>query len=520
MKYDVTKEPCIAVTMLDGSTTNLTFTDVLKNAHEIKCLGPDDLSPYDQYALYRFLSLFVQDIFRPCGYRDTLNLFKIGLFDSFTIDEYFDGCRKIGVTFDLFDEKRPFMQTPKSFFNKDASDTIGSISIGDTNIHGIRKLNPEYRYGTNDVFYNGNVYLNYGMSAHQYFACILRNLMFHIFVGGGWKSSIKGSNGAAPIGFVMSGQNLFETLILSLSGMNSKDYEKAVPIWKKDVPYVDPKEIEDKYGSLSDDGCSWLDIAIVPQMFLYGEPEDDGFVHKVSIRQLKIVETLSPTLSQIIIKSDTCIIKGDNKKGDETKSHMPNKDEPDYKSLAAINAEKYFDGSLKIIRAIKNSHSNENDTVNISFYMFATPYQGKGFYISEKIDFPNVPISFYEDENIKKAHFVIDEIDRASKELIKKLKNYIAESTTGHEYDDDKKKNKKNKDFALIRNINANFYKRARHIFISDFVPNIEIDGIEDETIRKIRSEALAFYKKVPRVCNDFIEYYKNMSLLEKSLNK
>ena len=69
------------------------------------------LSPLVEYSVYRFLVVFLMDMLRPEDTQALEELLEEGRFDPDRIRDYVALCRLEGVSFDLFDEKRPFLQT-------------------------------------------------------------------------------------------------------------------------------------------------------------------------------------------------------------------------------------------------------------------------------------------------------------------------------------------------------------------------------------------------------------------------
>lgn len=110
MHFDVLKEPWIPALTLSGKTETLGLEETLLRAHELREILCD--SPLETYAIQRFLIAFLMDAYSPETVYERRALYRQGRFDRETLLRYIDLCRDEGVTFDLFDETRPFMQVP------------------------------------------------------------------------------------------------------------------------------------------------------------------------------------------------------------------------------------------------------------------------------------------------------------------------------------------------------------------------------------------------------------------------
>ena len=64
-----------------------------------------------EYSVYRFLIVFLMDMLRPEDEEVLEELLDEGQFDWDTIQRYVRQCEQEGVSFDLFDSERPFLQT-------------------------------------------------------------------------------------------------------------------------------------------------------------------------------------------------------------------------------------------------------------------------------------------------------------------------------------------------------------------------------------------------------------------------
>ena len=227
MAYDLSREPWLPVFMKDGSHEKLNLADVFSQAPYIE--GFDGLNPMEVFSIHRFLVLFLMDAYRPESIDDIIDLLEEQAFDDSMIQDYFQLCRREGVTFDLFDAKRPFMQAPYD-------------AAYDTESHrkSVAVLDYTLPSGNNPVHFIHQFEADSVMEPGQAFIELLANLIF-------CTSGLQGPSGvygAPPVFFVPQGKNLFETLVLSMVPLSDaalkEDAEKT--IWRSTRNIV-PKEV-------------------------------------------------------------------------------------------------------------------------------------------------------------------------------------------------------------------------------------------------------------------------------------
>ena len=107
--FNVLDRGWIPVVCEDGTRKLLGIRQALAQAHTLREIS--DPSPLDEYSLYRFLGLFLMDALRPEEKEDIEDLLQDGKFDMGKIEAYITQCQSEGVSFDLFDEERPFLQS-------------------------------------------------------------------------------------------------------------------------------------------------------------------------------------------------------------------------------------------------------------------------------------------------------------------------------------------------------------------------------------------------------------------------
>lgn len=191
--YNVLTEPWIQAVRKDGTTVFLGIRDVLLQAHEL--LSLTDASPLVEFGYYRLLSAFLMDALRPESVYDIKDLLAEGRFSKEKIDRYIQLCEGEGVSFNLFDEKRPFLQAA---YNKEWDSERKPSSYLDCTIP------------------TGNNHIHFDHLTRKEplsFAAALRRLApIYLFSTAGVKGYPSSINAAPPFFAVIKGKCLFEAL--------------------------------------------------------------------------------------------------------------------------------------------------------------------------------------------------------------------------------------------------------------------------------------------------------------------
>ena len=249
IRYDVLREPWIPVTDQNGDKEFLGILDVLARAHELKEIT--DASPLVEYGLYRLLCVFLMDALRPGDTEDIEELLEDGEFDMDRIEAYVERCRESGASFDLFDEKRPFLQSPY-------------VPEWDKEKKSIGYLDQAIPAGSNHTHFehlNSDTMLSYGEAARLLPTCYL----FPLQIGSGYHLSI---NGEAPFFTLVKGENLFQTLVYTLVPTeNIDDFDSVPSFWNN-------KDIVERGKGLNK--VSWLYGMLFPVRRVKLIPEKNG----------------------------------------------------------------------------------------------------------------------------------------------------------------------------------------------------------------------------------------------------
>lgn len=149
--FNILYEPWMGVIDMNGNETQVGLRDYLVNAHLYKCSAENRQFAVLRRLQQRLAETFVMDIFGLNIDTET-SLLDTGYFDAKKIDTYIKQCKESGVSFDLFDENRPFMQTDKKTFEK-IFKSKKSVSVA--------TINPRMESGNNKVFFNNVSTKNY-----------------------------------------------------------------------------------------------------------------------------------------------------------------------------------------------------------------------------------------------------------------------------------------------------------------------------------------------------------------------
>lgn len=224
--FDVLSEGWIPVIDLTGERRKLGIWETLETANTLREIS--DISVMVEYGLYRFLSVFLMDALRPRTTGDLEDLLEDGEFPMDSIAEYVQICRREGVSFDLFDPKRPFMQTPY-------------CSKWDKQEKPVGVLDYTLPTGNNHLHYDhrepGSISMAYDQAARHLISA-------QIFCTSGAQGYPSNVNASPPYFTVVKGRNLFETLVYGLSVTDRIENLDDPPVsWRNTEPVEPKKEV-------------------------------------------------------------------------------------------------------------------------------------------------------------------------------------------------------------------------------------------------------------------------------------
>lgn len=222
--FNVLDAPWIPVVTLDGTKELLGIRKTLRRAPELKEISV--VSPLEEFSVYRFLSVFLMDALRPKRTSAIKKLLKQGCFDMEQIEEYISLCEEEGVSFDLFDEERPFMQS------------VPQEKLTAKPITNIDYFLPS---GNNHLHFNHERIEMHSVSAAQ---AVRLLLALQQFCTSGLQGP-SGVNGAPPYFGVVKGNTLFETLVYTLVPTQTIDipFDDPPVIWRSSEVVIPQKEI-------------------------------------------------------------------------------------------------------------------------------------------------------------------------------------------------------------------------------------------------------------------------------------
>lgn len=224
VSFDSLTQPWIPVLGLDGTTREVGLLEALEQAHTFR--GIQDASPMAEYSLYWFLVVFLMDMLRPEDEEALDALLSEGRLDPHTIRGYISQCKQEGVSVDLFDPQRPFLQTQ---YRKDWDGTAKPVSTLDYTVpNGNNHTHFAHKQET-PVYPPGKA-LRMMLSAQIFCTAVVR----------GYPSNV---NGAPPWLAMIQGENLFETLVLGMIGTDriNLSLDRPPVLWRNTNEVV-PKE--------------------------------------------------------------------------------------------------------------------------------------------------------------------------------------------------------------------------------------------------------------------------------------
>lgn len=261
--FNVLEEPWIPVVDLDGKRKVLGILDTLAHAHQIKEIA--DTIPSYEYGVFRFLCTFLMDAYRPEDWGALQALYDLKSFDMGEIRSYTEQCKKEGVSFDLFDKKRPFLQTA---YNEEYNKNLVSVAA----------LNISMPSGNNHIHFEHRKEQEQSMTYAEAARGLCALNLFCTAGAQGYPSTV---NGAPPIYFAYEGANLFESLVYSMIAVEEGgelSYDFPPVIWRNQSEVI-PKQ--------SEASTSILYGMLYPCRRVLLHPEEDGTVKNMYLCQGK-----------------------------------------------------------------------------------------------------------------------------------------------------------------------------------------------------------------------------------------
>ena len=259
-KFNVLQDGWIPVVDTYGRREKLGIRDTLARAHELRAV--EDASPLVEYSVYRFLSVFLMDALRPEELDTLEEILEYGQFDMGRIDEYIALCQSEGVSFNLFDEQRPFMQTAYD-------------AAIDREPKPVTTLNCELPTGNSHTHFDHRAPASVSFLPDQAMRQLLTALIFCTAAAQGYPSGVY----ASPLLFeIVQGENLFETLVYTLIPTESiaMPFDDPPVLWRSKCAVSPKKEVT---------STSWLRGMLFPTRRILLVPNESGNVPKVYYSQ-------------------------------------------------------------------------------------------------------------------------------------------------------------------------------------------------------------------------------------------
>lgn len=226
MEFNVWKEAWIPVKTVAGNLETVSMHDLYENADS--CLEICGDNAMEEYAIYRFVNLFATCVYRPTDEEMLLDLYERGKFDIQCFERYVAECEAEGVSFDLFDSERPFLQARK---DKGLDD--------EKSIKSIACLDYTRPSGNNHIHFEHTAEKDVSVSVEKALILLLTSQVF-CTAGTQGPSNVYG---APPLFWIIKGASLFETVLFSMPIIKEIDEKEKRELWRNERRIVPNQEI-------------------------------------------------------------------------------------------------------------------------------------------------------------------------------------------------------------------------------------------------------------------------------------
>lgn len=326
MTYDVLQEAWIPVVTENGKHRKVGILEALENAHKYREIS--DASPMVEYSLYRFLIVFLMDALRPEDAESIEELLEEGQFDMDAIQDYLALCRREGVSFDLFDEDRPFLQWT------DWDKKQENASWGWINRTVPKGDNAPHFYHLNET--------EPLMSCAEALSFLITA---QVFATAGGRGITSGVQKKPPYYTLVKGKNLFETLLNSMVSLDVINNLDDPPVlWRQVSAELVGKKL------------SWLSSMIYPaRRVLFFPDEKTGKISSLYVKS-------GPKCENRKIWTDPHVAYDHN-----LEPFAPEINKPVWKNLNIIAGKR---GRPRIVELF--AQRNRSEYVNITLYSVDT----------------------------------------------------------------------------------------------------------------------------------------------------
>ncbi len=203
MAWDIWEEPWIPVENPQGIRETVNLRDFFRHAADYTRFN--GVTVFEEVGMRRFFSTFLMAALRPRNEQDIRLLFLKGHLPMDEIEDYIRFCIEDGVSFDIFDTERPFLQAPFS------------LKYDEGKEKSVAELNPLWPSGDTVIHLNHQREQDAVMAPDEAFRYLLAVPAFGIAsTAGAGLTRPFGINGTPPLYWFVEGRNLFESLILNM----------------------------------------------------------------------------------------------------------------------------------------------------------------------------------------------------------------------------------------------------------------------------------------------------------------
>jgi len=219
LKYDLLEEPWIPIMKFNEERKSVGILELFKNANEMAGIDADNAM--NEYGIIRFLDTFLMAAFLPKNVEDIQNILEEEIFDMKVINSYIETCKREGVSFDIFDKTKPFLQAKPDVRWDNESD-----------IKSVANLDYTLPSGNNAVHFNHTFETDVSVKPDRAAVLLLSAQTFCTAGVQGYPSNV---NGAPPMFFIPQGRNLFETLVYSMIPVPEAECAGKNELWRNNI---------------------------------------------------------------------------------------------------------------------------------------------------------------------------------------------------------------------------------------------------------------------------------------------
>ena len=376
--FNIVYDRWITVIMKKGNKETLSLRDFFEQAHNIERLNVKTDCYMDELSVFMFATALAEDMLAPVSRTRLDHTLRHGRFDMEIFDTYIEKCEKEGVSFDAFDEERPFMQISaekleeiKKLTKKESRD--GKKILEPKSVAEL--LPPTYPKGNNVIFFvkpssnsnYGKVYEEQHRIPHDlFFISLLRSFFSRHKGGSGINSTLFGSNNMICIMPVC--RSMFESIFCSIPKKETDAYAgESLPMWRR-------KEYEmPSYGYAP----TFLANVFVPSVYLrYADVDENGMVSHVYLRGYPKGAPFNPSIGETLLDKIPFFLVNnkENTKGGKRKiAQLRNESSSFYDMLCSLSGiSNYWNYGLSsgmtIFEDYKGYLGAEQETISFMLY--------------------------------------------------------------------------------------------------------------------------------------------------------